>query len=339
MPMNPNDIRMRRILIRQTHHKYLQHLHIIRRFALYFMNKKGLILVLATAIISGFSIFINKYGVSVINPFVFTFLKSLSVVLMLSGFSLAVRDWKIIKNLTKKQWFLLLVIGFIGGGVAFLLFFKGLSLTSAAQGSFIHKTMFIYVMFLAAFFLRERIKKEMLIGALFLMLGNLLALKSLNVSLGKGDIFVLAATLLWAIENVISKYALKDLSGRTVAWGRMFFGSFVILGYLLLSGQIGLIADLNYEQIIWVSITSALLFGYVISWYSGLKFVPVSAATAILLLGSPITTFLAFISSGKINLGEIISGVLIIFGLVFVAGFNYILEGFRFVKEKIHVGS
>lgn len=303
------------------------------------MNKRGLILVFATAVISGISIFINKYGVSVINPYVFTFLKNLSAVLMLSGLSLALRDWKTIKTLTKKQWFLLMSIGFIGGGAAFLLFFKGLSMTSASQGSFVHKTMFIYVMFMAAFFLRERIKKEMIFGALLLVLGNLLALKSLNVSFGAGDLFVLSATLLWAVENVISKHVLKDLPGRTVAWGRMFFGSILIFGYLFVTGQARLIVHLNSEQIIWVSITSIFLFGYIMSWYSGLKYVPVSVATAILLLGSPVTTFLAYAASGKINFEEIISSVLIVLGLVFVAGFGYILEGFRFLKRKIYVRS
>jgi drug/metabolite transporter (DMT)-like permease len=301
------------------------------------VNKKGLILVFFTAIISGFSIFINKYGVSVINPYIFTFLKNVSVALMLSGCILAFKEWKVLKTLSKKHWSLLFCIGLIGGGAAFLLFFKGLSLTSASQGSLIHKTMFIYVILIAAFFLKERIKKEMLIGALLLLLGNLLALKSLNISFGRGDLYVLAATFLWAIENVISKYALRDLAGRTVAWGRMFFGSLFILGYLFLSGQVSLIANLNYEQIIWVSITSALLFGYVMSWYSGLKYVSVSVATAILLLGSPITIFLAFSSSGKINFGEIVSSGLIISGLAMILGFKYILEQIKRLKEKINV--
>jgi len=106
------------------------------------MSKKGLILVLTTAIISGISIFINKYSVSVINPYIFTFLKNAVVALMLSGLILLIKDWKILKFLTKKQWLLLLLIGLIGGSIPFLLFFKGLSLVSAAQGSFIHKTIF-----------------------------------------------------------------------------------------------------------------------------------------------------------------------------------------------------
>jgi len=297
--------------------------------------KRGLLLVFLTAIISGVSVFINKYGVSGINPYVFTFLKNVSVALALSGFILLAREWRTIAKLDKKEWILLILIGFLGGGAAFLLFFKGLSITSAAQGSFIHKTMFIYTMVLAAVFLREKIKKEMLIGALLLLTGNLLALKSLNISINLGDFYVFLATLLWAVESIISKYALKNLSGKVVAWGRMFFGSVLILSYLWLTGKLSIVGQLNFSQTIWIEITSLILFGYVLTWYSGLRHIPVSVATSILLLGSPITTFLAFASSGKINFGEIMSGSMIIFGLLMILGFKVMTEKYNWLKKKI----
>lgn len=288
------------------------------------MHKKGLILVFSTAIISGFSIFINKYSVSVINPYIFTFLKNTVVALMLIGFIFLIKDWKLFSGLTKKQWLKLLIIGLIGGSIPFLLFFKGLSLTSAAQGAFIHKTMFIYAAILAAVFLKEKISKEFLIGALLLLFGSLISLKVLPISFGKGDLLVFLATILWAIENLISKHALKELPAKTVAWGRMFFGSFFILVYLISTSQIGLVGNLGLEQIIWTLIASALLFGYVFTWYSGLKYLPLSAATAVLILGSPITTFLSVLSGAKIGFNEIISAVLILTGVAFIVSVKYL---------------
>ncbi len=294
--------------------------------------KKGLILVFSTAIISGFSIFINKYGVSVINPSVFTFLKNTVVALMLTSLILLIKDWRLLKSLTKKQWWLLCLIGLVGGSIPFLLFFKGLSLTGAAQGSFIHKTMFIYVAVLAVIFLKEKISKKFLIGALLLLLGNLIYLKALPTSFGKGDLLVLLATFLWAIENVISKYALKDLPAKIVAWGRMFFGSIFILVFLLVSGQAGQITTLNTTQIGWIFLTALILLGYVLTWYSGLKYVPVSTATAILLLGSPITTLLSLTIGVKISPSEFLAGILMIIGLIFIVSLKY-------SEEKIYVRS
>ncbi len=299
------------------------------------MRQKGLILVFSTAVISGFSIFINKYSVSMINPYIFTFLKNAVVALILSSFVFLIKDWKLFANLTKKQWLQLLIIGLVGGSIPFLLFFKGLSLTSAAQGAFIHKTMFIYAAILAIVFLKEKISKEFLIGALLLLLGSLISLKALPTSFGKGDLFVLLATLLWAVENLISKHALKELPGKTVAWGRMFFGSFFILIYLISTSQIGLTSNLGLGQIVWTLITSVLLLGYVFTWYNGLKHVPLSIATAILIVGSPITTFLSLISGAKIGFKEIISTVLILIGVICVIGTKYLWQQIKTTRTQL----
>ena len=275
-------------------------------------------MVFSAAIISGFSIWINKYSVSVINPYIFTFLKNIAVVFLLTCLLSALKDWTKFKKLTGRQWVSLILIGLVGGSIPFLLFFKGLSLTTAAQGSFIHKTMFVYVAILAAIFLKEKVNREFLAGALFLLVGNALLLNKLSFTFGKGDILILAATFFWAIENIISKNALKKLDARIVGWGRMFFGSLFILFFLGFTGQIHLLGALKTQQIVWTLITSAILFGYVITWYSGLKHVPATTATAILMLGSPITTLLALASGGKINAREVIAGSLIAIGIIII---------------------
>jgi len=170
--------------------------------------------------------------------------------------------------------------------------------------------------------LKEKITKEFLIGALLLLVGSLVSLKALPTSFGKGDALVLIATIFWAIENTISKYALRELPGRIIAWGRMFFGSIFILVFLASIKQLSLIGNLNFSQISWVFITSLILLGYLMTWYSGLKHLPVSLATAILMLGSPVTTLLTFINIGIISVKEILSGALIIGGLFFLTGLS-----------------
>jgi len=260
------------------------------------MNKnKGLLLVLSTAVISGISVFINKFGVIVVNPYIFTGLKNIIVALLIVTWLLMMKDWKILKKLQKNQWLMLLGIGLIGGSVPFLLFFKGLSITSGVQAAFIHKTMFIYIIVLAAVFLKEKISRNFLIAGLGLFLANILLLKSVQSNFTWGDLLILSATLFWALENVLSKYLLRDLSARIVIWGRMFFGSFFIILFWLFTGQAHLINSLNLEQIGWVMITSVFLFGYVAAWYHGLKYIKVSEAAVVLLLASPITTFLSLI--------------------------------------------
>ena len=296
------------------------------------METKGLFLVFLTAIISGFSIFINQFGVSVINPYIFTGLKNITVAILISSLLLLMKDRRRLKGLSKKCWTLLFLIGLMGGSIPFLLFFKGLSLTTSAQGAFIHKTMFIYVMVLAGLFLKEKIGKKLLFGSLLLLLGNAFLLKFIPHSLGRGDLLILLATLFWALENVISKYTLKKLPSRIVIWGRMFFGSIFILIFLTITGQIHLVGTLNINQISWVLVTGIILLSYVVTWYTGLKYISVSVATSILLLGASITSLLSFIQTGVVDPREILGVVLVIGGMVIL----FLKLRFKH-REKIYV--
>lgn len=298
--------------------------------------QKGYFLVFLTAVISGFSVFVNKFGVSVVNPFVFTGLKNLSVAILLTGLIFILKDWRILRSLSKKQWFLLALIGLIGGSIPFLLFFKGLSLTSAAFGGFWHKTMFIYVAVFAVIFLKEKIDKKFLFGGLLLVLGNILLLKKLSFAINYGDVLIILATLFWASENIISKHILKELKGNIVAWARMFFGALFILIFLFATGQASSISSLNLAQTGWVLATSLLLFAYAISWYNGLKYIPASHATAILVLGSPITTLLSFISGGIIGSQEITAGLFIAAGILIIFCLGQIVKLAEEAKNLVY---
>lgn len=288
-------------------------------------SSKGIILVFGTAIISGFAIFLNSFGVKGFDPYLYTFLKNALVALFLVGLLLGVKEFSNLKKLRKRDWFLLAIIGLVGGSIPFLLFFKGLSMTAVASGAFIHKTMFIYVAILAAVFLKEKIPNRLFIAGALLLMGNLYFLKFLPVSLQIGDLLVLTAALFWAVENVISKYALKTLSPRIVAFGRMGIGSIFIALVLLFTGGFSAISTLTALHWQWVLISGIILFGYVTTWYTGLKYIKVSTATIILLLGSPITLLLTFIFQGQgFSVQQLIGVGLLVFGVGLAIGFRVI---------------
>ncbi|MGC9031781.1 MAG: EamA family transporter, partial [Minisyncoccia bacterium] len=126
--------------------------------------EKGYSLVFLTAIISGFAIFINKFGVGIFkNPEIYTFLRVALVAFILS-LILAIFDFEKIKNLRKKEWILLSFIGLVGGSIPFLLFFQGLKIISSHEASFIHKTMFFWTAIFAFVFLKEKIDKKFFVG-------------------------------------------------------------------------------------------------------------------------------------------------------------------------------
>ena len=258
-------------------------------------KKRGILLVLLTAIISGFSIFINKLGVQGIDPYIFTFLKNTLVAVFLFSIIILAYQYKKLKQLKLKQWFQLALVGLLGGSIPFLLFFKGLTLTSGATGAFIHKIMFVFVAILAITFLKEKLNKALFIAAILLLTGNLLLLKLTALTFTSGELLILIATLFWAAEFTFSKHLLKNIEPNLVAFGRMFFGSIFIIAFLATTSKLTLITTLTLNQFSWILITAVFLLLYVFTWYNGLKHVKVTTATCILLLGSPITTILSAI--------------------------------------------
>lgn len=256
------------------------------------MKIKPLYLALSTALISGLAVFFNSFAVKVVNNSnVLTTTKNILVALILSLIILTPSIIKKIKQLTKRDWLNLIIIGFIGGSIPFLLFFKGLSLSSSVNAGFIHKTLFIWVTLLAIPLLKEKLSKIQWLALAVLLLGNYFLI-GFKWSFSKADLLILGATILWAVEFIIAKKILRNLDAKIVAWGRMFFGSLFLIGYLTATNQAQTILTLNLEQWGLISFSSIFLLGYVLTWYHALAKLPATIVTSILVIASPITTTL-----------------------------------------------
>jgi len=169
----------------------------------------GTLLAIFTAIISGFAIVANKIFIVDLDPTIFTSIRALiiGIIFFVIGSFQCKFDYKKFK---KVNWEYLILIGLIGGGLAFLLFFSGLKLTTSGRAAFIHKTLPLYVTFLAVLFLKEKITKKQSLALLIMIIGLWILMYSqitpsiLWESPSYGDMIILFATILWAIENVIA---------------------------------------------------------------------------------------------------------------------------------------
>ncbi len=288
-------------------------------------ERKGFLLVFFTALVSGTSIFANSFAVQGFNPFAFAFLKNSVVAAFLFSVILLLKDFSSIKALAKKQWAKLALIGLAGGAIPFLLFFYALKLSTAVNAGFVHKTLFLWASVFALFFLKERLSKSFLAAAFLLLAGNFLLFNF--SSFGLPEALILGATILWAAETTMSKHALKELSGTVVAFGRMFFGSLFILGFLAATSQTTHILSLSLTQLAWVFISSAFLLAYVLSYYNGLKHLPVHKAASVLLLAQPITVFLSFAFFAKpVSLQEAFGLLLLVSGVFLLTGASFLLK-------------
>lgn len=282
-------------------------------------REKGLLFVFATAVISGVSIYLNKYALASFNPFVFTTLKNCIVALfVVSGLLLTMR-YRELLALKMRDWRNLLAIGIIGGSIPFLLFFWGLSQTSAANSSLLQKSLFIPASALAFLFLKEKLSRLQMLGAGVLFIGAALYSGINFTSLAAGDVAVIAAVLLWSVEDVISKYVLRGISPGTVVFGRMFFGSLVMIGFLAATSQLPNFASFTPNHYLWLLITSLLLLGYNLTFYSGLARLKVGEAAAVLLFGSVITTALSAGAGKMPGMAELAAALLVVAGTVAIA--------------------
>ncbi len=276
-------------------------------------TKKGIYLALATALVSGVAVFLSKFATAAVGDSnVFTTAKNIVVALILSLLILTPALWTKLKSLKKGDWIRLAAIGIVGGSIPFLLFFKGLSMSGSVNSAFIHKTLFIWVMLLAIPFLKEKFSRIQLAAFGLLVVGNFLLVGIKSWSFGSADLMILGATLLWAVEYIIAKKVLVRIESKIVAWSRMFFGSIILIGFVLFIGKGAALVSMNTTQWAWIGLISVFLLGYVLTWYEALKLLPASIVTSVLVIASPITTLLNTIFvQHKFSLNQVFGSLII----------------------------
>lgn len=288
------------------------------------ISHKATILALGTAFISGVSIFINKFAVtSISDPVLFSGFKNAIVAVFLVGIILAFKKRNEVRTLTKRQWKRLGLIGLIGGSLPFALFFAGLAMIPAVHATMIHKTLFIWVALLAAVFLRERLNPLQWLGVASLFAANIVIFGFSGFTGSTGEYMILGATLFWATENIIAKKALVDISSTIVASARMVFGSAFLLLFLTLTGRIAGLMDLTLASFAWTLLTALFLLGYVLTWYTALKYAPASYVAALLVPATLVTNVLsAIFVTGTLTEAQVLSGFLMILGAALMVLFT-----------------
>jgi drug/metabolite transporter (DMT)-like permease len=261
---------------------------------------RGIALAFTAAAVSGVAIFTNGYAVKVFDDAtVYTTAKNAvaAVVLLVVALAAASRPGKggpPLRPRTRADWLWLGLLGVIGGSVPFVLFFEGLARASSTQAGFIHKTLVVWVALLAVPLLKERLSALHVAAVILLMWGQgALAGDLTTFAFGAGELMVLGATLLWAVEFVVAKRLLGSLSPITVGTGRLGIGLVLLFGLLAVTGRLGAMLSFDATQLGWVVLTGAILAGFVGTWYAALARAQAVDVTAVLVFGAVVTATLA----------------------------------------------
>ncbi len=275
----------------------------------------GLRIALATALISGVSVWLNGYAVKQVpDAAVFTTLKNAVAAAFLILAVVASGGLAEARGSSRSTWAKLAFVGLIGGSIPFLLFFTGLANATAPGAAFIQKTLFVWVALLAVPFLRERLG-GLQITAMVVLLGGLVLLSPPNLAgagWGTGETMIAAATLFWAVEVIVVKRWLSAVSPTLVGAGRLGFGMVFLVGYLAATGSLGAVATVSTAGWIWVMVSGTILAAYVATWFAALRRAPAGAVTSVLVVGAVLTSALQALSDGRIAGPTVVAGGLVL---------------------------
>lgn len=257
----------------------------------------GLSLAFITAFISGTSIFANSYFVTGTDPIKFAFYRNLTVALALSAVLLINRHEAVkLKRITRRKLLGLIVIGIIGGGVPFGLFFTGLAQLGAVPANIINKSLFLWVALLSVPFLKEKLSWLQVLGY-FITFYAIYVFNRTHIPISITPlIMVMVATFLWAIEHVISKKVLgSGVSVLTLSWARMLFGLPILYVFMMFNHS----AINSAFPSMPIVISSLFLIFYMQYWYGAMKLAPVSRVSLVLVFAPVVTMLLESIFKGK----------------------------------------
>lgn len=262
-------------------------------------HRKGELFILAE--LSLWSLFpvVSKLGLLTVSPITGAAFSSLFAVVFFAGF-IAVRGrWN--ELLCREAWSPMLASTLIIGVGYYLLFFTGLQYTTAGNAVIVALTEIAAAFLFFGYVVRtERYRNSALFGALLMAAGSAIVMfSSARVSFHKGDLAILAASLIAPIGNFYQQKARARVSGETVLLVRSTISGLILLILALaIEGPPGMAGTV--QALPALAVNGILLLGFSkFLWVEGTHRIPVAKAVCLTTLQPLITLPVAFLALGE----------------------------------------
>ena len=173
-------------------------------------------------------------------------------------------------------------------------------------------------MLMAIPFLKEKVSKWQILGVLMLFAGNVFVGGFKGFKFSQGELMLLVATVLWAVENILAKKVLATVSPNIVTAFRMGLGSIVLMSATIITVPQVLQKSLalSNEQFLYMGLTVLFLLAYTTTWYRALKHAPAVVVTSVLVSSTLVTNVLsAVFVTHSWNVTLTVQALLIVAGL------------------------
>lgn len=283
----------------------------------------GYLAVLFAAVLFGSVFSLAKVPLATIDPLALT-----AVVYTISGLSLIPFAKASFAFERRDDYFYVLIVTIFGGVLAPVLLMYGLEETAASTAAILTNGEIVFTIALSSIFFGEKPHGRVgLFAVILVVIGLFIAttedLKALEsiVQLKTGNIMILAAMFMWAIDNNVSRRLTSRASPAKIAMVKSLAGGLVLIAIALALGKGSIIVGIKYDM--WILIVGMSIAGFggaLLLFLEGIKRIgtvrtmsmfsltPVfGIVIAALALGESITVFQG-IATGLIILGIILIG-------------------------------
>ena len=276
----------------------------------------GYISAIIAALLFGCVSTVAKPIVSTVNPLMLA-----SLVYLISGLAIT----PVVKSkpsLSKRDYSLLFITSISGAAIAPAMFFSGLKLTTAANGSLLSNGEIIFSIILALTLFGEKLNRIGYVAMALILTGVIIVSTNLEfdrslLKVNAGNLLIIGATLFWGLDNNISRILSHRIDITRIIQLKSFIGGFIILVLGLL---LGIPININLTEIPYILLLGILGFG--VSLYfllQGLSKIGTTNTMLILSLSSVFGLVLAAIFLHEhVSIFQIIAAGVMLFGIYLI---------------------
>jgi len=228
---------------------------------------------------------------------------------------------------TKRDYLCLLIITAAGAVVAPVLLLYGLAQTEASDASILTNGEVLFTIILSAVFFGEKPKgRRGLFAVVLVIIGLFIATTNLKVSetilqFNAGNLMILAAMSMWAIDNNVSRRLTSTVSPAKIAMVKSLLGGLVLLAIAFALGKGSAIAAI--EPGLWLIITVLSISGFggaLLLFLQGIKRIGTVKTMSIFAMTPIFGIVIAALALGEsISAFQMVATGLIIIGILIIS--------------------
>lgn len=258
---------------------------------------------------------VAKPVLSNISPILLSSLVYLIAGLTFSPFAHRTRK----RTIPRKYYGLVAVTGIIGAAIAPALFFQGLKQTTAGDTSLLANGETVFSILFALLLFGENLKPRIYGAIILILIGVFIVTTNLKfdssiLNLNSGNILIIGATVLWALDNNISKIITRHMDVSRLVQLKSLVGGGVLLVTTFL---IGIPINFKYDQIIPIIIVGVLGVAFSLYLYlHAIKRIGVAKSSSLLSLSAVFgLSFAAILLLEPVSFYQLIAVVVMLVGI------------------------